>query len=717
MTERGGGNPEVGPHRSLSHMLEEVGAAGISLPRLADLLFHTIREAVVGVDAEHRVVLFNPVAEQLFGYWAEDILGQPLTLLLPEDYRHSHERYVRDFAQGYATTRPMRGGRVVPGRHRQGHHLDLQITISRLESGGGPLYLAVLRDVSPERAREAALERSLQLLRLQAAVNRRVVHAGDEPHLLEEVVAVLTGEEAFRFAWVGVPGSGDRVIRPRAQAGEGGGFLEEFLPRWDQSRLARAPTGTAVRTARSAVDNHLRAHSHPEPWQEAALAHGFEAMAAFPLIQEGRVAGTLSLYAAEAGAFGEEEQRVLQEVADDVSAALAARGSQRAQAQTQQDLERASGVLHAAPELILMGEEGGGPPYINPAGRELLGLAEGEGPGADWPERYLLADSAHRLRQEAWPEARQRGWWEGELSLRRRGETVPLWGILKVHPGGAEGRESWSLLVRDLRAAPRGGGDGRLAEAAAFHGPLLELLETVPDFIATMDTDGYILYHNSGGGQLLGLGDGEGAHGQNLQDIQPEWVARRLWEEGWPKALEHGYWEGETALLAAEGSEVPISQVLTAHYDAGGRVAYITTLCRPVRHHRGMVAESRGSANPVPSAEERMLFKVPVFRGHGVGLMDLESVTHFQADGHYVRVHTTGGEDLLSQLSLAELERRLDDRQFLRVHRSYIVNLRFVSEFHREDDGHVLVMGGTGKQRIPISRRKVTEVRSMLGMA
>lgn len=716
MTAGSSGHPELGSHRSLSHMLEEVGAAGASLPSLADLLFHTIREAVVGVDAEQRVVLFNPVAEQLFGYWAEDILGQPLAVLLPEDHRANHERYVQDFARDYATTRPMRGGRVVPGRHRQGHDLDLQITISRLENGHAPLFLAILRDVSPERAREAALERSLQLLRLQSAVNRRVVHAGDEPHLLEEVVKGLTNEGGFRFAWVGVPETGDQRIVLQAQAGEGGSFLAEFLPRWDHSRLARGPTGTAVRTARHAVDNDLRADSHPEPWKEAALAHGFEAMAAFPLIREGRVVATLSIYSDVPEAFGDEEQRVLMELTDDVSAGLAARASQRERTQVQQDLERVSGALNGVPELVLMGRASGGPTYINPAGRGLLGLAEGEGAANDWAERYFLPESAHRLQQEAWPEARQKGLWEGELLLRARGETVPLWGVLKVHDRGAEGGEGWSLLARNLRSPTREPANGHLAEAAAFHGPLLQLMETVPDLIATMDTNGYILYHNSGGGRLLGLADEEDARGQALQNIQPQWVARQLREEGWPQALEHGYWEGETALLAVDGSQVPISQVLVAHYNDGGEVAYVSTLCRPVRHRHGAVAESRIAADSTPAQEGRMLFKVPVFRGHGVGLMDLESVTHFQADGHYVRVQTTGGEDPLSQLSLADLEKRLDPNQFLRIHRSYIVNLRFVSEFHREDDRYLLIMGGPGKQRLPISRRKVAEVRSKLGL-
>lgn len=112
----------------------------------------------------------------------------------------------------------------------------------------------------------------------------------------------------------------------------------------------------------------------------------------------------------------------------------------------------------------------------------------------------------------------------------------------------------------------------------------------------------------------------------------------------------------------------------------------------------------------------RALCKLPVYKNGKVVLLDLEEVVHLEAEGHYTNVYTER-QSYLCNLSLSELESRLDLGRFVRVHRSHIVNVRFAAAFERIDDQCVLVMRADDAARIPISRSHVPKLKSMFGLA
>ncbi len=111
-----------------------------------------------------------------------------------------------------------------------------------------------------------------------------------------------------------------------------------------------------------------------------------------------------------------------------------------------------------------------------------------------------------------------------------------------------------------------------------------------------------------------------------------------------------------------------------------------------------------------------MLFKLPIYKHGRVMLVDLNSVVSLKAEGHYTEV-LTEDDRYLCNLSLSELEERLDPMQFVRVHRSHMVNLRYAGAFEKVDDQCVLVMDGAGEPRIPISRPNISRVKTLLGLA
>ncbi|QIM53360.1 PAS domain S-box protein [Hydrogenophaga crocea] len=115
-------------------------------------------DAVISVDMDGRINLFNPAAARIFGRSADEMLGQPLDALLPREHRGGHLGLMRRFGESSATTRPMGFGRV-KGLRPDGTEIELEASISQVTVRGEKRLTAILRDVSERVRAEQALSR------------------------------------------------------------------------------------------------------------------------------------------------------------------------------------------------------------------------------------------------------------------------------------------------------------------------------------------------------------------------------------------------------------------------------------------------------------------------------------------------------------------------------------------------------------------------------
>jgi PAS domain S-box-containing protein len=116
-------------------------------------------DAVVSIDAGHRIVLFNQGAEKIFGYAAGEVLGRPLDLLLPAGVAAAHRGYVEEFGRSGEASRRMGQRREVFGVRKGGEAFPAEASISRLETPQGAVYTAVLRDITERKKAEEAVRR------------------------------------------------------------------------------------------------------------------------------------------------------------------------------------------------------------------------------------------------------------------------------------------------------------------------------------------------------------------------------------------------------------------------------------------------------------------------------------------------------------------------------------------------------------------------------
>ncbi|HUW29142.1 MAG TPA: EAL domain-containing protein, partial [Sulfuriferula sp.] len=115
---------------------------------------------------------------------------------------------------------------------------------------------------------------------------------------------------------------------------------------------------------------------------------------------------------------------------------------------------------------------------------------------------------------------------------------------------------------------------------------LVAIIEATPDLVGTASPDGRVLYMNQAGLRMLGFEKGDDISTQRIKDCYPDWVGKLVLEEGIPHAINHDTWSGETAFRRRDGSEVPVLQVIIAHKNPDGSLAYLSTIGRDITQRK-----------------------------------------------------------------------------------------------------------------------------------
>src|ERR1700687_2021525 len=142
-------------------------------------------------------------------------------------------------------------------------------------------------------------------------------------------------------------------------------------------------------------------------------------------------------------------------------------------------------------------------------------------------------------------------------------------------------------IVRDARGRPRPLRGLMIAITEVHQGDearkqLIAIIEATTDFVGITDKQGRVLYINSTGRQLLGIGADQDLAAFNAADFQSPQTRTLLRDQGLPTAMRAGVWSGETDLLLPGGQSIPVSQVIVAHKTAHGGVDFFATIARDI---------------------------------------------------------------------------------------------------------------------------------------
>lgn len=129
-------------------------AASRLTARLLEGILIIADEAIIATDGSQRIILFNQGAERIFGYTAQEVMGERLDILLPARLRSIHDRHVQAFGGTRKAARRMAERGEIVGMRKDGTEFPAEASISKLSADGEPVYTVILRDITERKRRD-----------------------------------------------------------------------------------------------------------------------------------------------------------------------------------------------------------------------------------------------------------------------------------------------------------------------------------------------------------------------------------------------------------------------------------------------------------------------------------------------------------------------------------------------------------------------------------
>jgi PAS domain S-box-containing protein len=287
-----------------------------------DAIVDSAFDSIITADHDGRIMGMNPAAERTFGWTAADVVGRTVgELLVPPRLREAHELALRrnvETGEGHILGRPVE----MMAMHADGHELPVELTVTRVDTLGTPVFTAYVRDMTEPKARE-------QSLRFLAESGAELASSLDYRHTLR------------RVAELAVPGLADCCI---VDVIEEGNLHQLALVHVDPSREplvtdletrypvdpaeAHSAVGEVVRTGRpmmvpEVTDELLREITRDDEHMAAVRNLGMRSLIIAPLIARGRTLGAVTLIMDVSGRrYGEMELDTARGLADRAAMAI-----------------------------------------------------------------------------------------------------------------------------------------------------------------------------------------------------------------------------------------------------------------------------------------------------------------------------------------------------------------------------------------------------------
>jgi PAS domain S-box-containing protein len=156
--------------------------------RLAGII-DSAMDAIVSLDANQRIILFNPAAEQLFRCPADEAIGQPLDRFIPELFREAHREHIRNFGQTNQASRAIGGFGPLTCLRTDGEQFPAEISVSQIGIAEGKIFTAIVRDITEQAQAVEMLNRRVNELTALYQTTLDIINSHNLPDLLQTIVA------------------------------------------------------------------------------------------------------------------------------------------------------------------------------------------------------------------------------------------------------------------------------------------------------------------------------------------------------------------------------------------------------------------------------------------------------------------------------------------------------------------------------------------------
>lgn len=274
----------------------------------------------------------SPSFENIFGYRIDEIIGKlgPFDLTYPDD-RDTVAANIRRRIEGEVEQIHYE----FRGMQKDGSVINVEVHGSRIDYQGKPAVIGTLIDITERKRAEEQIKRLNHIYIVLSNINQAIVRIHEREQLFIEACRIAVDDGKFRMAWIGMVNSQTQKVEAVASAGLINDYLDKIDIDLSSEKRSKGPTGRAIQSGTHFIVNDIENDDTMIPWKEDAKRLSFRSSASFPLKVFGKTTGCFNLYSSEVGFFDEDEIKLLDELATDISFALEfmEREAQRKQAE------------------------------------------------------------------------------------------------------------------------------------------------------------------------------------------------------------------------------------------------------------------------------------------------------------------------------------------------------------------------------------------------
>jgi PAS domain S-box-containing protein len=542
----------------------------------------TAADGIITTDAQGIIASFNPAAERLFGYTADEVIGQKITMLMPSPYREEYDTFMANDMQAGGNN--VGGiGREILGQRKEGTTFPLDLAVSETHLVSTRLFTGIARDLTEHKAVEESLQKAVIDAMQHAAELRGLSEAAlaiNSCLSLDEVLQVTT-EKARRIIGAHQSVTSLTVDHNWAQAMSTVSLSDQYAA-WRTSDVQPGRPGISSLVCRENRPMRLtqsELEAHPA-WQgvgqEGDRHPPVRGWLAAPLVgRDGRNVGLIQLADKYEGEFTENDESIIVQLAQMASVALENmrlyREAQDAEVRLRRQLQITRAITDSLGEGVYAVDREARFTFVNPAAQHLLG----------WTEAELLGRNSH------------------ELIHFQNADGTPLdmadCHLLAVIYGGVRlCRGEDALTRRDGTLFPIAYtsswievDDEILGAVVAFH-DITErkqadevvrrqslLFENLTDAVMILDPERRIMDWNAAAERMFGYAKDE-AVGKTPAMLNPSQEASMLAHTIQEAVEREGHWFGEITFIRKDGSRgVCETHVVPVHNERGEMVGHI----------------------------------------------------------------------------------------------------------------------------------------------
>ena len=457
----------------------------------------TAKDAISITDSRGNITFWNSAAEAMFGYTSDEIIGKPVSILMPERFRTIFgDAFKKTVSSGEIQSYEAIAERF--GRRKDGSEFPVEISDTQWEIKEGVFFTSIMRDITEHKRMEQRIEHLNRVLQAIRNVNQLIAREKDRDRLIKGICNNLVETRGYYNAWLVIlDESGSLVTTAEA------GLSKDFLPLVEQLKRGELPdcTRRVLRQSEvmvtevplsTCVDCPLAGVHHGRGIMTVRLEHG------------GKVYGVVAVSIPKTLAADEEEQSLVKEIASDIAYALHNIELEEERKQAEEALRESEDKYRRLFELSPIGittvDMKGVITSCNPAVYKEGGYTEGELVGKHFSKiASVRIRDAPNLARVFSSIIRGKVPEPFEVAYKRKDETVG-WTELHIALLKADGKKlGVQVLQRDITKRKQA------EEALEFRKKELEdIMQNVVDGIGVSDVQGKIIQANKALAEMHG---------------------------------------------------------------------------------------------------------------------------------------------------------------------------------------------------------------------